>query len=548
MESSLVAAATTAGKLFSGSTFEVPPYQREYAWGPEEIQDFWEDLRAALSLPEYFLGLIILTDDGHRRHIVDGQQRLLSITLLAAALTREALRRGRKALAERIQNTFLTSIDYETDEEVPRLVLTDAAGDQALRSIISSDISSDSTTPPKDSAPVASRGDIAANISKAHDKLLSSLQSDLSDDPFRRLGIWAEFLTDKLFMAVFVHPDASSAYRVFEVVNTRGRDLTTADLLKNYAISQAPPDKRDARHKEWQSIAKPLRQPNPNALVQYIRHITTLHSGHVLPRDLFDFLASRSRSSSDKRQPPTIDQLMTDMAEFLPLYLQMIDPTLDGPAQPEWLAIFDAFNRLGVVTVRPLLLAISTTSDSTDGMEEVLRLVVRRIVVGNLGTGNVERRFADAAWITKTEGDWHAPLAALADLNPPRTEFESKASSRSFSKATLSFLRSSELQKSITPDAHYLHLIRPRQASDWPGFPADEFTYWGSTLGNTVIAKDERRPKNASTWRGFKEQLLPQIEDLDRDELDVKEKWKSSDVEERSLIIAKRLASIWFGE
>lgn len=87
MESSLVASATTAGQLFSGSTFVVPPYQREYAWGTEQVKEFWGDLQGAVESEEYFLGLIILTEEDERRHIVDGQQRLLTLTLLANALS-----------------------------------------------------------------------------------------------------------------------------------------------------------------------------------------------------------------------------------------------------------------------------------------------------------------------------------------------------------------------------------------------------------------------------------------------------------------------------
>lgn len=544
MESSLVASATTAGSLFSGSAFEVPAYQREYAWREDEVRDFWEDLRASLDAPEYFLGLVILTEDSERRQIVDGQQRLLSLTLLASALFHEANRHGRKALADRIQNTFLTSINYQTDESVPRLVLADSDDETTLREIVNT-----GKTPAPATATGATAGSegISDRIVDAFNNLSSWLHSDLSTDPFRRLGQWAEFLTDRLFVAVFVHPDAASAYRVFEVVNTRGRDLTTADLLKNYALSQVSPSQRDRRYEEWQSFAKPLNQAGPSALVQFIRHTTTLHTGYVLPRDLFDFLASRPRHRGD-RNPPTIDELMVELAEFLPLYLQMIDPTLEGPALPEWLPIFDALNRLGVLTVRPLLMAISKTPAPSDGMEAVLRLVVRRIVVGNLGTGNVERRLAEAARETSTANDWQQAMADLEDLNPSRNDFKARASQRSFNKSTLLFLRQSEHQSTWRPkNVGHLHLIRPRQATDWPAFPADEFTFWGSTFGNTVLANVEQRPKGATSWESVKLNLIPDCLDEDSEDLNQNPDWSAVDVEKRGAEIADRLTHIWFG-
>ena len=121
----------------SGATFEVPPYQREYSWVEnEEVSEFWNDLRNALNDDSYFLGLVILTDEGKRKHVVDGQQRILTLTLLAAALYHEALGSGRKALAERIQADFLRSIDYQTDETLPRVVLSDHADNETLQAIL----------------------------------------------------------------------------------------------------------------------------------------------------------------------------------------------------------------------------------------------------------------------------------------------------------------------------------------------------------------------------------------------------------------------------
>lgn len=53
------ASASTAGALFSSSTFEVPKFQREYSWEKDEVADFWNDLRGSIDSPSYFLGLVI---------------------------------------------------------------------------------------------------------------------------------------------------------------------------------------------------------------------------------------------------------------------------------------------------------------------------------------------------------------------------------------------------------------------------------------------------------------------------------------------------------
>lgn len=546
MDTPLNASATSAGALLASNTFVVPPYQREFAWEGDEVKEFWDDLRGGLEQGSYFLGLVILTTEGSelpsetdRKHVVDGQQRILSLSLLASAIYHEAKREGRDALADRVRADFLTSMNYETDLMVPRVVLSEPRDDDTFQTL--------TTSPTIVTQPDGDESDLSRRLLAASETLRKSLAADLQPDPFKRLGMWADFLTNQVYLAVFVHPDPSTAYRVFEVINTRGRELTTADLLKNYILSQTPDQQRDQRYREWREIAEPLSPQNgPSSLVQFIRHVVTLHAGHVPSRDLFAYLAGRQKVSDDRR-PPGVPDLMANLQSQLPLYLQMIDPTVDGPADPVWLGVFAALKDLGVITVRPLLLAIAEVPNPTEGMKKVLQLVVRRIVVGNLGTGNVERRFSEAARLVATTQDWTAPLVELEDLNPTSTEFIEQLRKRSLNKSTLTFLHRSIHQSSTTPeDLGYLHLIRPRQAAGWDAFPQDDFTYWGSTLGNTILARVERRPNGSATWSGVAAHLLPEAlspDDQNMGQLDV---WDASSVGERGERLAAVAATVWY--
>ncbi len=523
----------------SSSTFEVPPYQREYSWLEDEISEFWNDLHNALSDESYFLGLVILTDEGKRKQVVDGQQRLLTLTLLASALYHDALKSGRNALAERIQSDFLRSIDYETDETLPRIVLSDKGDNETLQAILN-------TGSVEPTLLMFEEDSFSERMNKSYDFIQKKLREDLAQDPFKRLGIWTDFITNRLYFAVFIHPDSATAYRVFEVINTRGRELTTADLLKNYILSQTAKDKRDDRYKEWQDIARPLSQIGTNTLVQYIRHVVTVEGGHILPKDLYAFLAQRTIHSN--KRPPTPDVLMRLLKCNLPLYLQMIDPSLDGPADAEALKIFAALNSLGVIAVRPILLAISETEDSLDGMRYILKLVVRRIVVGNLGTGNVERRFGEAAKDIHDSGDWHVIEKELDDLNPAQADFVEQIYRRSFNKGTLAFLRRSIIMKSITPDTiGVLHFIMPRQHANWEGLSDEDALYWGGTLANTYLSTLERRPKDAISWKGFKQSILPSGIDGEWEEkLENIDVWDTTSMETISADLTEVARDVWY--
>lgn len=539
MQTQLNTSASTGGELFSSNTFEVPQFQREYSWQEDEVEEFWSDLSGNISSSSYFLGLIILTAEGDRKVVVDGQQRIVTLTLLASALYHEATKRGRNALADRIQSDFLRSINYETDETEPRVVLSDRTDNATIQHIFSTG-----------EAPVATddADTVAARLSASYKQLQAKLTQNLRPDAFKLLGNWADFITNRLYFAVFVHPDASSAYQVFEVINTRGRALTTADLLKNYVLSQTAQKDKESTYRRWQNISANFPpEGSSNTLVQYIRHIVTVQSGHILPRDLFGFLAERNEHPG--REPPSCGQLLELLEENLPSYLQMVDPSLPGPVKREELQFYGAFNALGLITVRPILLALIGTKRPREGLDFLLRLVVRRMVVGNLGTGNVERRLSEAANRISVKGIWTPLKDDLLDLNPARTEFFEQLRKRSFNKGFLTFIRRSIVQESITPEQEgTLHFVWPKSSPDGWGVEAEAGSYWAATVGNTFLSSLSRRPAEASSsWRMFMASMLESGCDgelLGR--LGEVDEWDVNTIESFGRELAEKAGEIWY--
>lgn len=535
LQSPLSAAAPTAASLLSGATFEVPIYQREYAWTSDEIEEFWEDLRGAVDNDSYFLGLLILTKEGKRYQVVDGQQRILTLTLLVAAIRAEAIKVGRTALAEKLRTDFLQSIDFETDGVEPRVVLSDTKDNETLQAIVEGrqlgELEDES---------------VSQRIVEAYNSIHAKLKADVSSDAFRRLGLWTEFISTQLYFAVFIHPDAASAYKVFEAINTRGRNLTTAELLKNFVLSQTAKSSRKKTYSCWQDIAQQFQHDGANSFVQYIRHIITSRYGYVLPRDLFDLVAGKGAFAQKDR--PSIPQLLEAMSIDLDLYLQMTDPSQVGPADQDLLSVFSALNALSVISVRPILLALFASGEGLASYQDLLRLVVRRIVVGNLGTGNVERRFGEVAKRIRSGEPWSAVKKDLADLNPDAREFRNQLSRRSLNKQTLTFIRRSVVQASMTPTKMgFFHLIRPKHATDWAGFTAESSVFWTNTIGNSFLANVERRVRGANTWDGFKELMLPcGVPGEPVLELGVIDCWDSGAVESVGQIIAQRAADVWY--
>ena len=89
--------------ILSSGYYKIPRFQRPYSWDKENITDFWRDVVKRES-PDYFIGSVVVYQlDKYHLGIVDGQQRLTTITILLGALREELKRIGSENLALGIQ-------------------------------------------------------------------------------------------------------------------------------------------------------------------------------------------------------------------------------------------------------------------------------------------------------------------------------------------------------------------------------------------------------------------------------------------------------------
>jgi len=176
-------------------------------------------------------------------------------------------------------------------------------------------------------------------------------------------------------------------------------------------------------------------------------------------------------------------------------------------------------------------------------------LVARRIVVGNLGTGNIERRFSEAARKVSGTQQWNEPLAELTDLNPEKEYFMDRLVKRSLNKAVLSFIRNTIISDNIAPDTYYYtHFIIPKSLKTHPNFADGELSYWGNTLGNTFLSREEKRADSGDDWETFREKMLPDAAPGEFvAELNEFEKWTADSIRAMGGRLATKAAEVWYG-
>lgn len=261
-------------KIFSNDfNFKIPLYQRPYSWTTEQAGELLDDLISFIGpdtdvsiddLSPYFLGSIVLIKEESQpdAEVVDGQQRLTTLTILLSAL--------RQTITTAAYSSGMTDYLYqegkplegtanryrlrlrERDAEFFRMYVQDAGQVTKLRKLNAGQLS-----------------DSQRNIRANAQLFLDSLEK-LSEDQRVRL---AQFIVKNCLLVVVSTPDLDSAYRIFSILNDRGLDLSHSDILKSEVIGRIPPQEQEAFSDKWEDAEEELGRDAFSDLFAHIRMI-----------------------------------------------------------------------------------------------------------------------------------------------------------------------------------------------------------------------------------------------------------------------------------
>ena len=237
-------------KIFSVDyQLEIPVYQRPYSWSGEQTLQLVDDLLGALDRddPVYFLGSIVLIrnqDDERRFEVVDGQQRLVTLAVLIAALRNLVDDDGLRASLDgmlREPGNKARSIPAG-----PRLLLADAD-----RSFFEEFIGAVSLDPLFDLVSEDLASDTQRRIYE-NAKALYDVLADETEQP--RLEALTRFLVNRVALVTIVSDSPGSAFRIFNVLNTRGVPLTASDILKSRILGSIGVEDRAEYARRWERL------------------------------------------------------------------------------------------------------------------------------------------------------------------------------------------------------------------------------------------------------------------------------------------------------
>ena len=340
--------------IFQSNYFEIPRFQRPYSWERDNWEEFWDDVFLAKH-QDYFIGSIVTFAKGQYKAIVDGQQRLTTITLLLAAIRNSYRQLGFEDRASGAQNfiernnknneaTFVlkteTSYPYfqaAIQRAQPETFKKNLGEEESL---LQSAFKFFCEKVEEEIKQVTDLGGSPANTRVKCKSKLDSLRDSL--------------LSLKLIYVELDNED--DAYQVFETLNTRGKDLASTDLLKNHLarLLREKNELSDDVRVRWSHISDNIKTISADGidLDGFLYHYWLATNSFAHKKDIFKVVKSTVKNKASAKT------LLNDLLTFSEIYRDIHEPSIRKWRNDELeiKAALEAINRFRVKHPLPLMM------------------------------------------------------------------------------------------------------------------------------------------------------------------------------------------------
>jgi uncharacterized protein with ParB-like and HNH nuclease domain/predicted transport protein len=268
------ASETNFLKFLQGTKqFIIPIYQRKYSWTIQQCRQLWNDIVRAAEDEEvqgHFVGSIVYIEKGlyqisavPQLLVIDGQQRLTTLSLLLMALARAIEESGKphEITKKKIMNYYLVN-NEEEDDLYYKLLLTKSDKDTYIQLLADKELSDDY------SQRIVDNYDFFANAIRKSGIDLNKLYRGISK---------------LIIVDIALDRDHDNPQLIFESLNSTGLDLSQADLIRNYVLMQLEPKEQNELYMDyWYPMEKGFGDLNDTALFdRFMRDYLTVKTGRI---------------------------------------------------------------------------------------------------------------------------------------------------------------------------------------------------------------------------------------------------------------------------
>lgn len=375
----------------NGLIYSVPMFQRDYSWTNSEWDDLWQDIEALFDDDgdeEHYMGYLVLqSKDSKNFDVIDGQQRLATLSILILAvltnlkdlIEKEIEIDSNKQRLEQLRSSFIGYLDPVTLIAKSKLNLNRNNDSLYQRYLV-----------PLETAPKRNLKATEHLMRKAFEWFYDNIKRKFSQNlNGKDLAKYIDSLSDKLFFTVITVNNELNAYKVFETLNARGVKLSSTDLLKNYLFSVVHNDNSDKHEineldNRWERLVGII---GSGSLPDFLRAYWNSKNKFVRHSELFKKIREKINNKGE------VFNLIRDIEKNADVFsaLPNAEDELWNNEQSNYIKLLKMFN---VRQLYPLLLAAYQKFDSnefTTLLKSCMVISYRYNVIGNLAANEQER-------------------------------------------------------------------------------------------------------------------------------------------------------------
>ncbi len=287
--------------------FVIPIYQRVYSWEKEQCEQLWDDIIKTGGndqIEGHFIGsiLYVLADNTHSSPllIIDGQQRLTTITLLFIALrnhSSDEVKILEKFSREKIES-YLINSNKDGDKKF-RLILSESDKDTLL-----SLIDKDRRKPSEPSLKIIGNFKLFEEWIRKNTDKLETIFKGLE----KLMIVWIALKKEK-----------DDPQLIFESMNSKGIELTQTDLIRNYIVMETEVEKQESFYNQyWRAMEEDFKQ-NETLFNRFVRHYLTIKTGKI-PNEKRVYEAFKDYQQKEGIE---IEDLLKDLQKYCGYFCQI---------------------------------------------------------------------------------------------------------------------------------------------------------------------------------------------------------------------------------
>ncbi|EJB83401.1 hypothetical protein HPHPH6_0611 [Helicobacter pylori Hp H-6] len=378
------AEATTLLGFFEenqNNQFVIPIYQRLYSWKREQCKQLWDDIMKIGGndkMNGHFIGSILYTLDGNTPSspllIIDGQQRLTTITLLFIALRNRSSDEVKilEKFSRKEIESYLINGDKDGDKKF-KLILSESDKDTLLFLI--------DENKRKPSEPSVK---IIENF-KLFEKWISENTG--------KLETIVKGLEKLMIVWIALEKGKDDSQLIFESMNSKGIELTQTDLIRNYIVMETEVENQENFYNQyWRAMEEDFKQ-NETLFNRFVRHYLTIKTGKI-PNEKRVYEAFKDYQQKEGIE---IEDLLKDLQKYCGYFCQI---AFKKEADKDLSKALSFLVDLEMDVVYPLLLELySDYSDGVLSKQDFIPIIAltesylcRRAVYG-LGTNSLNKIF-----------------------------------------------------------------------------------------------------------------------------------------------------------